>query len=300
MGPNLRARLRLAARSALGLAALALPGSAQEAPPAGTAGVVAAASEEARGLWERVCAASGAATRAPLTAFALEADVRTRSGMQRNDAHIDYRYLAPDCIRFMLPSRNETGRFGPAPEQYWLRSGDQVVPLAGREYKEDRRAVDDMIALAKNYVALSNPARLTLTALEIPEAPPADLGVERAKRARKLRWLALESPDFALVRSEVASPRGTVYRVELGIASTDLPAMAIVRAPATPGVEPLLVEFSNYRESEDFRIPYQLFVFARDPAQTPPAFADAASQEVYVTTASLRPPLTPDDFRPKP
>src|SRR6185503_4475747 len=99
------------------------------------------------------------------------ADVLTRQGVQTNEGKVDYRYLAPDCMRFVLPSKNETGRFGPAPEQYWLREGEEVVTLAGREYKEDRRQVDDMIALAKNYVALSNPARITLTKIELMGAP---------------------------------------------------------------------------------------------------------------------------------
>src|SRR5262245_13661456 len=97
--------------------------------------------DEARALWERACAASGEAQRAPLLCFQLKADVLTRSGVQTNEAHIDYSYLAPDCIRFVLPSKNETGRFGPTPEQYWMQTPDNVVVLAGREYKEDRKNV---------------------------------------------------------------------------------------------------------------------------------------------------------------
>src|SRR5688572_14614762 len=131
------------------LTALVCPALAQSPTPA-TSG----ATPEARALWERVCKASGPAEREPLRAFQLTAEVRTRSGVQSNDAHVDYRYLAPDCIRFALPNKNETGRFGPAPEQYWQKSATDVVVLAGREFKEDRRAVDDMLALARNYAAL--------------------------------------------------------------------------------------------------------------------------------------------------
>lgn len=275
------------------LTALACPTLAQTPTPA-----TSSASPEARALWERACRASGPAEREPLRAFQLTAEVRSRTGVQSNDAKIDYRFLAPDCIRFALPSKNETGRFGPAPEQYWLKSGEGVVVLAGREFKEDRRAVDDMLALAKNYAALSNPARLNLLALELPPVP-ADLGPELQKRTKKLVWLALESPDFALVRGEAGADRPGVYRVELGLGEKDLPSVAIVRAKDKPGTDPLLVEFSRYEERDGFRIPFALLVHVLDRSQSPATFAAEASQEVYVKTAALRPAFTVEDFKPK-
>jgi len=261
--------------------------------------VSAPVADEARALWERVCAASGDATREPLSAFHLKADVLTRSGAQTNEAHIDYRYLAPDCIRFALPSKNETGRFGPAPEHYWTQTNDAVVVLSGRDYAQDRKAVDDALTLARNYVALSNPARLKLLALELLSAGPADLGKELATRTRKLRWLALESPDFALLRGELAREAPAVYRVELGLREDLLPAVAIVRERGKATADPLLVEFSQYQEQDGFKLPFQLRVHALDRAQAPVSFAKDAAQEVYVTAAALRPSLTVEDFKPR-
>jgi hypothetical protein len=279
-----------------------------------------AAPPDAHALWERLCKASagvgknaasadktdadkaGASqpAREPLRAFQLQADVLTRNGVQTNQAHIDYRFLAPDCIRFVLPSQNETGRFGPAQEQYWLKKADgNVIVLAGRDFKEDRRSVDDMLALAKNYVALSDPARLNLLLLEIPPVP-ADLGPELQKRTQKLTWLALESPDFALVRSDTARETPSVYRVEIGLRGEDgLPGVAIVREKAKAGADPLLVEFSKYEERDGFRIPLVLLVHVLDRKRSPASFSELASQEVYVTAAALRPALTIADFQPK-
>jgi len=249
--------------------------------------------DPAAALFQRLCAASGPAERAPITAFRLVAEARTRSGVQTNDLDIDYRYLAPDCIRFVLPSKNETGRFGPEEKQYWLKSGKETIVLAGREYKEDRRQVDDMVALARNYIALSNPAALKLERLEALAAAPADLGQANAKKTRKLSWIALESPDFALVRREGQTPKGT-YRVELGLDVHALPAVAVIRAKADPAAAPLFVYLSDYQEKDGFRLPMQLHVHVLDGA----AFADQASQEVYVKTAELRPQFTLQDFRP--
>lgn len=275
----------------------ATPAPQGDAAPASEA--LRSASPEARALWARVCDASGPASRAPLSAFQLEAEVLTRTGAQTNEAKIDYRFLAPDCIRFMLPSKSTTGRFGPAPEQYWLQSREGVVVLAGREYKEDRAAVDQMLVLARNYVALSNPAQLDLRALALI-ALPDDLPRELARRAGKLGWLVLESPDFALVRSETQRERPTLYRVELGIRGEDqLPAFAIVREVAKNGADPLLVEFSDYRPQDDFVLPRQLKVHVLDRSVTPTLFAAKPAQEVYVTGAALRPKFTPADFQPQ-
>src|SRR6185503_617089 len=154
--------------------------------------------------------------------------------------------------------------FGTAPEQYWMRTKESTVLLAGREYKEDRKQVDDMLALVRNYVALSNPARLNLLGLELLPAAPADLGKGLAGRFKKLRWLAVESSDFALLRSEVAREAPVVYRVELGLREDALPAVAIVRERAKSGTDPLLVEFSEYREQDAFKLPFQLRVYPLD------------------------------------
>jgi hypothetical protein len=262
---------------------------------------LAAAAPEARALWARLLAASGRPGRGPLASFQVQAEVRSRAGVQSVDATaVQYAYLAPDCIRFMLPSRNETGRHGPAEDQYWLRGKEGVVVLAGREYREDRKTVDDMLALARNYAALSAPERLVLLALERLAEAPADLGPELARAAakQKLAWLALESPDFALVRGDPAR-RDAVYRVELGLEESGLPAIAIVRERGKPSTEPLLVRLARYQEQDGFRIPFELAVHVLDRALARPVFAATPSQQIYVTRAVLGPALTPADFHPR-
>lgn len=284
----------------LGLASLAAPAAQDEPAPAQAA--AAAAADPARELFDRLVTASGHAGRAPLTAFHLRADVLARSGVQSNETHIDYRWLAPDCVRFMLPSRNETGRWGRRKDQYWLSSEDGVLELVGREYAEDRRQVDDMAALATNYVALSDPSRLDLRSLERLDRGPANLPGQYAKEARGLVWLDLVSPDFALVQRSEGGPAAELFRVSLGLGEDALPRLALIRpqpgdgGPPWPG-DALLVAFQNYQEAGGFRIPFTMLVHGPDPDR-PTRFLKAPAQEIWVTEADLRPSYTVEDFKP--
>jgi hypothetical protein len=270
---------------------LAAPLAAQ---PFQEQGALAQAAPEARAVWERLLAVTASDAAQPISAFRLAADVLTRSGAQTNEMDIDYRYLAPDCIRFVLPSRLETGCSGRGREDYWLKDKEEIVVLAGRDYAEDRRRVDEMLALARNYVALSDPKRLSLHELRLLDGPPGDLPRSLAAAGKRLTWIAVASPDFALVRRDGApAPEGTLYTVDLGLSADALPTLAVIREGARG--QALLVELGKYEERSGFRIPLQLRVHM---PRAPGAFGDAPSQEIYVTAADLRAPLKPEDFRP--
>ena len=259
-----------------------------------------AASPEAKAAWSRVLAATSSAPGQPITAFRLEADVLTRQGAQTNETEIDYRYLAPDCIRFLLPNRLETGRCGPGREDYWLKDKEEIVVLAGRDYVQDRQRVDEMLALAKNYVALSDPGRLNLRRLELASAPPGDLPPSLQAAAKKLTWITVASSDFALVRRDgEPAPKDAIYAVELGLRQDALPNLVVIREESRKAGDrtALLVELGKYEERNGFRIPLQLRVFGRRPDGRP-GFVDTPSQEIYVTATDLRAPLTREDFRP--
>jgi hypothetical protein len=262
----------------------ALAPALQQAAPA------APGKDEARELWTRVCAASGEAQRPPLISFQLKADVLTRSGVQTNEAHIDYRYLAPDCIRFVLPSKNETGRFGPAPGVPDAASRMRRA-AAGRGTREDRKKVDDMLTLARNYGALF--ARLNLLARAAtgrawPSARPC-----RARRS----CAGWRSRPRLSCKATSRSGWGRVSR--RGHLRDDLPGGGIIRERGKSMIDPLLVEFSQYQAQDGFKLPFQLRVHALDRSHSPAVFAKDAAQEVYVTAAALRPSQTVEDFKPR-
>ena len=298
--------------AALTVLLLGIPAPPGGQDPAPGATAVAAASPSARAAWARLLEASrttGVAADlppAPITSFHVKMGIRTREGVQTNETEdVEYRYLAPDCVRFRLPSQREVGRSGLAQRDYWLLDGDELVELVGREYEEDRRQIQEMHAVARNFVALSDPGRLRITRLEALARPPTDVAPQLERKDRKLQWLRVASPDFALLRRDAAAPGDahTSYAVDLGLEPDGLPRLAIIRAERMPGVgaptaAPMLIRLEEFAERGPFRIPLWLHVHALDERLHPPAFAEKAAQEIYITEADLRPALSIEDFRP--
>lgn len=305
---------------ALLLLAVAPSSAAQETPgapdAAGTPGAsalpevtratLAGAAAEAREAWEALCRASLGEAPAPITAFHLEAETRVRDGAQRNDSRISYRYLAPDCLRFRISDDKETGRFGRKRSEYWMKDGDEVLVLDSRDYAADRQSIEEMAALARNYIALSDPARLRIEGLHLLAGPPAELFPALRRRARKLVWLSVSSPDFALLGSQDAARPQERYRVDMGLRTEAgpgawTPELVIVRAVAPPGMptrDAVLLRLDDYRPTDGFRIPFRIAVHHLAAERLPPVFAEEASQEAAVLRANLRPELGVADFRP--
>ncbi len=275
--------------------------------------VLRAAAPEARAAWERMIAAARPAEPAtsPITAFVLKASVIFRDGVKHNELEGDYRYLAPHFIRFKLRSQRETGRGpGKGDRGYWLKDGEEVLRLVGRESREDRRQVDEMLAIARNFVALSDLTRLRLTRLETLAEPPQGLPAHARRTAKKLDWLRVASPDFALLQEQLRAPAtdGRGYLADLALnRATGLPSWVIVREEkerSADGVllpsNPMLIELRNWQPSpHGFLVPRWVLVYrmSREPGVV--GFADRAAQDIELREIDLRPTLTEADFEPR-
>ncbi|MAB78949.1 MAG: hypothetical protein CMJ89_06280 [Planctomycetes bacterium] len=265
---------------------------------------LAQATPMTRATWRELCQASLGDAR-PVTAFRLDAQTKIREGSRRNEGRISYHYLAPDCLRFRFSKDRELGRFGLRSKEYWMRENDEVIWLKTRDYQSDRESIEEMAALAKNYLALSDPKHLRIDRIALLTEPPEEASPAIGRRYRKLTWLSVTSPDFALFGSNDAREPRTTYRVDLGLRPRDeehawAPEVAIIRTVSGGGrrsKQAILLRLYAYREQDGFHIPFELAVHSLDGTGT--AFEQEPAQEVWITEADLRPDLKVEDFRPE-
>ena len=292
----------------------------------GTDEVLATARPEAVAAWLRMLAAShpaaaspgvgdGQVTPAP-NSFHLEAEVVTRDGSSTNQLDVDYSFLSPHFVRFLLPSNRQTGR-GPSGKglsSYWLKDGEKVQRLDTRENKEDRRLVKEMTALARNFLALTDPDRIRLSRLDLLEGPPVELPrvvrgelasvIRRAARALEetgatptegaqdtdlvadVVWIRLQTPDFDLVRREgEARDARRDQLVSLAIGPRGLPLVAVVQDPRSSRGGPLEADASLILlgawvrdENDHYITPRWIRVFRPEPVPLEAPTPDAPAQ----------------------
>lgn len=269
---------------------------------------------EARAAWEKLFGATlgAAGARKPVTAFALDIDVILAQGAKGpNQAAGQYEYLAPGFVRVRFKDSKKESFRGPAGD--WLVDPErhEVLPIERTSQNEqDVKLLDDSVAIARNFIALTDPRSLRIARLALRTMPPPVVARESAARAKELIWIGVESPDFRLTRAPTAGARPALYRIELGLdPATSLPAQALVTegtaaAPLSPTTQFLVL--NEWIEADGTKVPKQVRTFEIDPrtlaagAADPLKFAfqrDPAS-DVWITNARMNPPLTADSFRP--
>jgi hypothetical protein len=267
--------------------------------------IPAGSSAEARSSWEATCAASTVPgpRPEPVRAFELTVDVRYRGNQKgSNDLLAEFRFLAPTFVRVKLvEGQREVGR---GPDGDWLDDGtrkERVLLDKGREYKEDRRQLDQWQAIAKDFVALTDPKSLRIAKLEVLPSAPASLPENLAKRGGELAWLRVASPDFRLVdvppdpprlfRASLGRDRKTGW-VELALIEEDAPE-PVLRPTAT------LLELLEPTPLQGFDVPKHILVHAVDAGRAIPAIASVAGMDLYlrIPGSSLRASFAPADFK---
>lgn len=272
------------------------------------------ASKEARAAW--LAAVERSAQGDAVRSFRLHFYLRQRSAgqLQTNDLELDFSYLVPGLLRAEL----ETGRThlrGPAGD--FLIDGKELVPLVGREGAEDRKQIEEMASLARNFVALSNPRNLRIRDLAILPTAPASLAGHARSVGAGLDWLRVSSPDFFLPAAAPGIPAAseTIYTVDLGLDPVSHTIRyALVREELLgdgPLAPPLLVRLDQHADRDGFWVPHRIELYALEgtalgeiaPAGVPASgarFAARATSELTLkrSRGSLRAGLSPDDFRP--
>lgn len=281
-------------------------------------------SPEARAAWAKLLKALAPETAeaaARIDSFDLSIHTRVMSrtdtgAVQPNDFKARYRYLGPGFVRTTLLSENLDRMRGPDGD--WLLDPKKAdaVKLAGEDFAQDRRELGQTLSLARNYLALAEPAQLRIRSLKLLAAPPAGLpkfGKDGAPkdsalpRAAELVWLALESPDFQVVETK-KSKEPPMYRVQLGLdKESGLPLLATVwqdERGAMVAETAVLVDLigpKQFRRIDGRLVPVWFQLHDAQLPSSPFAFQPTWRASVFVMDGSrLRPKLTADDFRPKP
>ncbi|MBI5362192.1 MAG: hypothetical protein HZA53_03370 [Planctomycetes bacterium] len=271
---------------------------------------------EARAAWERLFAATlgqGGARKA-VNAFALEIDV---VGSMKKDVKGPnqiaglYEYAAPGFVRVRFKESKRELLRGPVGDWLVDPARNEVLPVERKPDDDaDVRQLDDMVAIARNFIALTDPKSLRIARLALRAAPPPVVGREFTKRAKELVWIGVESPDFRLTRAPKAGARPTLYEVELGLdPKTSLPEQALVTegattAPLAPTTQFLVL--TEWFEADGTKVPKQVRTFEIDPrtsaaGATDPlklAFQRDPTSDVWIVSARMNPPLTAESFRP--
>lgn len=277
----------------------AAPIAAPQAPELVPGAIPASAGAEERARWQELCRAAlvPGATRTPISAFDLWLDVQIRSSAtQTNEGYkLRYRYQAPGFVRAMTEHGYELVR-GPKGDFNLDPKRNETLPLpVGREGAEDRRQIAEILDLAQNFSALSDPGALRIAELRTATVDALLLPEELRKGADGLAWLELLTPDFRLPKGK---EKGLV-RVKLGLRrGKPLPELCIVSGSAADGAaSTTLIRVPEYRAQAGLQVPWHLAIHALDDSGK--SFQPKPALEIWLMNESnLHPSFAPETFVP--
>ena len=257
----------------------------------------------ARELWQRTCAATllrKSHEAEAVTALDLSFNLVTR-GEGSLEIHPRVQWASPNFIRVDLDGKELVrGADGD-----WLREGKELVRLAGREYVEDRRQIDQYLVIIQNFAALTNPKTLVLENLQIvkdlPFSFPKRHPLNRSKDRKRMTWLRFESADLQLPSQDGwAGGFPEKHLIFIAIDSAhDLPVMALI-ADRQGEKAPILLSLSDARALDDLRVPHEILVYSLQPSEPGSrktlVIADKPSQELYIEGGTVRAKFNKQNF----
>lgn len=288
-------------------------------------------SELARARWSRVREATAGKDLDPITAFDLTFEVTFRRPGGTNQDKVSIQYLEQGETPYIRAKfMKKQVEFLRGPRGDYLITDGKTEPMAGRQFAEDVRQMDRFVGIAKNFITLTRPDRLTLVSLrDLRIAPPAvdgrlDPGAKTrvdfigadplelpdeklAAQARQLEWVEARSPDFRLVELVTSGRSRQVFRALLGLdPKTGEVRLAVLGEDQNRAVvleNTQLVIIDKYRDLEGgYRVPAALEIREVDATRSPWTFQKRNGTSLYLSKksrAQLNPPLRLADFVPR-
>jgi hypothetical protein len=300
-GESLRERLRARRQGNLPAPTPLVRADGSEARPGE---LPPSASPEARAAWEAI--ARDFAQAEPMRSFSLRFFLRQqpRDRPQSNDLQLQFSFLAPGFVRAKLESGRTLLR-GPQGDLL-LEKGAEPLRLVGREGAEDRKQLDQMAAIAANFVGLTDPRTLRLAELAVAAAPTEGIHPRLRKELEGLSWVRATSPDFYLgpEARRAADAPPALYRADLGVdPETRAVRVAVIHevfegSALRSGA--MLVRMRDHAARDGLLVPHTIEVFEVEPESEPPRFSASPTSQLWLQKdrGRLRARLTPEDFNP--
>lgn len=258
----------------------------------------------AKASWDALAKATFAEK--PVTAFDLRFHLRIRPDeIQSNDLAAHYQFLSPDFVRTTLESGREHLR---GPKGDYLIDGDESFKLVGREAAEDKKQIDESVGVARNFLALTDPARLKPSSILPGASPEGLLPPELHERARSLNWIRITTNGFHLLSSTKTLPEGArrTQQALLGISAESSTLELAVVLEETFGADGIrlqapqhiLLDLRTTAVLDSFQVPHHLRVHQLIPKNSTTQFRTKPTFELWLRGGTLRPEFSADAFLP--
>lgn len=188
--------------------------------------------------------------------FEAEANTDVHNEIEGKHQYLRQESLNRGRIRTQITNNSVKTEQGFDGSNYWIRRGDRVQSLAGREFEKDRRQIDDAIRQTDQMIQLNSLLTLSkrMAELKIIKPQTAAGNVQITGKVRNfptfvsgeipLANLTLQfhpgSHDLVAARGEAADGSGIVENMEFGdtreVSGTRFPffVKAWTKTPSTP------------------------------------------------------------------
>ena len=258
---------------------------------------------DARELWELVLRGtrSSSAETPPVEGFHLTFDMTARHEGGKNDIALELAYrMREGYLRTDILRSKRTQLRGPDGD--FLIEKGSVTRLAGREHKQSREDMDQWVAIAHNFLTLTNPAAIRIVAMREVGAPSDRLPAEVRREIGGLRWLEVESPDFHLYSTD-ESEKAPVFVAQLALRPhTARVEYSLIQERGRRGDrDARLFAHKEFEQLQGFLLPRNVLVYLVDPTDRGLAFFAKPSIDLWMhPNGQLNPDLSLDHFRPLP
>lgn len=230
-----------------------------------------------------------------LDQFVGDLSIRTvETGADNIEVRLAAQFLRPNLLRYSVREADRSLERGRDTKGAWMRNGDRVVTLPGREFKNDLRELNRHVGLAKQLLEFLDPAK---TLRQLRDRKPLE------KRTLVLGRLDRGECDYVsgvLDGYPLFEKEGETHTVSIEIWARDGIVQAVEATPIDAAGKPAavseLVLMDDYEQRAGILIPTKLQVFRRPPAPERPR----SLATIEITKLDLAPALAEAAFqRPK-